>query len=98
MLVIEERHKSGKTTELIHKSSVSRAVIVCNGKKECSNIVRFAKRHSIDIPPPITYSEFLKRQTGNASGYYIDDLDIFLRKLSAIPVLAVTLTKEKSGG
>jgi hypothetical protein len=46
----------------------------------------------LNIPLPITYDEFIQKRYGrNISGFLIDNLDLFLKHLSNVPINAVTM-------
>ena len=90
--IIKERN-SGKTTELIERSAKYGHYIVCCDHRESNNIQNHALRMGLKIPLPITYEEFVqKRYHGKfIDGFYIDELEMFLKYLSDIPVYAITM-------
>lgn len=83
----------GKTTQLIKKSAKSGDYIVCHRLDEAKQIKYEAKQMGLDIPLPITYSEFVeKRYHGRKiSGFLIDNLEMFLQYLSSVPVNVITM-------
>jgi len=83
----------GKTTDLIHLSHETGDYIVCRSQEECSRISAIAREQKLDIPFPITYTEFLNGRYGmRISGFLIDNSDDFLQSISKVPVKAVTMT------
>lgn len=83
----------GKTTQLIIKSAKSGNYIVCHTKDEAKRIKDQANRLGLNIPLPITYSEFLEKQYDGTyvNGFLIDNLELFLPYLTNVPINAITL-------
>ena len=83
----------GKTTQLIKKSARSGDYIICHGVDEAHRIKSEAKEMGLDIPLPITYTEFIKKQYSgrNISGFLIDNLEMFLQAISNAPINAITM-------
>lgn len=81
----------GKTAYLIKKSAESGNYIVCRTMEVANHIQYHAKEMGLDIPLPITYSEFIHKEYGYVNGFLIDDLEIFLEHLSSVPVNAITM-------
>jgi hypothetical protein len=84
----------GKTTQLIKESASSGDYIVCHNQNEAKVIADKAKKLELDIPFPITYLDFIeKRYSGkNISGFLIDNADLFLQKLTNVPINGITIT------
>ena len=84
----------GKTHQLIKMSSYTRATIVCHSREEAGRIVKTAEDGCLNIPEPMTYSEFMRGgyYVAGISGVLIDNVEMFLNSLSTIPIKAITLT------
>jgi hypothetical protein len=84
----------GKTTQLIKKSAETKNYIVCRNSDEAREIQCKAMKLGLDIPFPITYTEFIeKKYCGkNINGFLIDNVDILLEFISNVPVNAITLS------
>lgn len=84
----------GKTTQLIKKSAETRNYIVCRDFKEACRIHQDAIKMGLNIPLPITYTEFIeKKYCGkNINGFLIDNVDILLEYISNVPVNSITLS------
>lgn len=97
MKIIHNTRRSGKTTQLINRSSIFGGTIVCNNHEEAQRIFRIAKEEEKTIPFPVTYHEFINKKFRgkNITEFYIDNLDCFLSIFSDnIPVNTVTINKE----
>lgn len=91
-----------KTTELIKLASGECKLIVCKDRKEADRIFSYSKELGYDIYLPITYHDFLNSRyaASNIESILIDEVEMFLRYISKVPVEAFTMnvirdTKEK---
>lgn len=92
MIKIIKSRRSGKTTQLIQASAQTKHTIVCFNKLEADRIINLAKEQELEIPEPITFTEF-KDQNYNAEGLIIDNADEFLRKLAICPITIITMSE-----
>ncbi len=100
MNIIMRPRNAGKTTELIKLSAQNGGYIVCNSHNEAWQIHELSRQMGLEIPFPLTYSEFLH-------GYYhpqgvknllIDNADYLINSLSKSPIEAITLTTDTREG
>lgn len=93
--IIKERG-TGKTTELIKKSSETGYYIIVATVNNARNVSNLARSMNIDIPFPITVEEYLR---GKMCGSYIknvliDDADVILETIfNSVIIDTCTLTK-----
>ena len=99
MKVIVTGRRGGKTTQAIKLAAEHFAYIVCRSLNEAHRIAEQAREMRLDIPLPITYSEFLK---GNFYGFgvkafVVEDVEFMLQHYFAkhVPIVGVTLTEEE---
>ena len=96
MKVIYLERGKGKTTELIKICDKTGYYIVCPTQRECGMIFQMAKDMKCNINFPMTYQEFVGGHYGPfVKGILIDNVDMFLRKMSKVPIIAVSITKEE---
>lgn len=92
MEIIYKPRRSGKTTELIKACILKGGYIVCNNEREAHRIQEQAKDMGYKIPLPITYDELINKQySKNISKLHIDNLGIFLDRLTQGKVETITL-------
>ena len=93
MRMIYRPRGEGKTTELIKISAEKQQYIVCINQMECSRIFSQARLMGLDIPFPITFDEFIKREYygKGIKGFLIDNADQLLQYMSSVPVEAITV-------
>lgn len=86
----------GKTTELIKSSAENGYYIVCHQKHECQRISKQAERMGLNIPFPITFSEFVDKDyhSPGIKGFLIDNVDMLIEYISLVPVAAITMRSE----
>lgn len=98
MEVIHKTPKEGKTTELIRKCAGEGGYIVCCNINDANRIFQMSQNMELNIPFPITFKEFIKREYSGRriSCFHIDDADRCLQSLSDVEIKTVTLTREKS--
>jgi len=71
----------GKTTELIKLSAEKYYYMVCADRKRVEYVWDLARKLELDIPFPLTFTEFLEKRyySRGINGFLIDDVDDFLR-------------------
>lgn len=96
MKIIIKPRRMGKTTELIKQSNKEWKYIVCHSQQEALRIQEQAQRIDIEIPLPITYQEFLKKQYYGRviRGFLIDNADMLLQHISPVNIDTIILTGE----
>lgn len=96
MIVIKDKPGSGKTKRLIQLSAETRCTIVTSNMQSVKYTERFAKDMGLEIPTPITFSDFtFKRYRGKyLHGFLFDDADGFLQSLTDVTVFAMTARDE----
>lgn len=84
----------GKTTFLIRESAKTQDIIVCENNFVANSIKRIAFNMGLEIPTPITYSDFTKQNTHGKkiSGFLIDNVDVLLQQLTRTPIKIVTMS------
>jgi len=99
MKVISRPRGMGKTTELIKMSAKENQYIVCSTYNDCTRVFRQAQSLGLDIPFPITFDEFIRREYygKGIKGFLIDNADLLLQHMSSVPIEAVTITVSPKG-
>ena len=92
----------GKTTAMIRMSAEAVAngrivYIVCSSYPVAHKISKRAAKMALDIPFPLTFSEFIAREYRGVriDGLLIDDADDLLQDMARIPVIAMSITDER---
>lgn len=83
----------GRTKRCVEVAAEKFAYIICRDKRAAYRCVKMAEDMGLDIPFPITFSEFLKGEfiSRGIKGFIIDDLDEMVRRLAqGVPVELVT--------
>ena len=88
--------QSGKTTELIKEVHKNAGTIVTINKRSKKNILDKAEELNLKIKDPITYDDFINQDLKfKICRFYIDDIDIFLKKLfPLLTIEGITITKK----
>lgn len=97
MEVICRGRRGGKTIEAIKKAVRNNYTLVCCSANEVERVQKIAKELGVEIPQPITFSEFTNGSELKtaASGYVIDNVDMLLQKMAGgKPIRAITATYE----
>ena len=94
MKVIYLPRGKGKTTELIKMAAKENNYIVCISQAHCRVLFNQAQSMELDIPFPITFSEFINHEYHGKgiNGFMIDNADMLLQQMSSVPINAVTIT------
>lgn len=91
-IIILERGK-GKTTELVKISAKTQTYILTATKQNVKYICQIADDLGLNIPYPITVSEYLNGKL-KGSSILIDDADRVLQSIfNTVQIDAITLTK-----
>lgn len=93
--IIKERG-TGKTTELIKKSSETGYYIIVTSRNDAMNVFNLARSMNIHIPFPITVEGYLmhKMQGSYVENVLIDDVDNILKAIFYDVIIdTCTLTK-----
>ena len=90
-LIIRER-QSGKTTELINISFTTKGVIICCNQRAKQHILNMATKAHKEVPPPLTYQEFLSTPNVDIKSILIDDCEHFLEYITKTRVQAVSFS------
>lgn len=90
--------RGGKTAEMIRLAAEEFLYIVCPDQAEARRIAGEAERLGLDIPFPLTFSEFRNHDYygKGIKGFAIDNVDMFVQSMTHVPVRAVTLTGEET--
>jgi len=96
MEIIFSGRRSGKTVALIKLCHEQDGYIVCRSMKEADRIYQLARSIGYPISLPISYDEFIKKEYHAAGirGFYIDNVEELLRKLSLTEIKGITLSNE----
>lgn len=100
MDIIVAPRGAGKTTQLIKKCAEYKyALIICHNKHLCEWTFSLAEKLGFAIPMPITYDDLMRGTYRGKSidAFLLDNVDLFLRSLTAVPIAAITLTQEVEG-
>ncbi len=89
--------QGGKTTEMIRRAEAEFAYIVCPDKRQADWVARKAREMGADIPYPITWENFVRGDYygRGIKGFVIDNLDLCIQSMTAVPVMAVSWTEEE---
>lgn len=92
--IIVRARQGGKTTELIRRAAESGGYIVCTDQRRARQIAEHAREMGLNIPFPMTASEWQKRDyhPPGVRGLLFDDLDRIIQAMTAVPVIAATWT------
>lgn len=93
MKIIHGKKGTGKTTELIKKSSKENKYIVCANKEDARRIAKMAIEMELNIPYPIVASE-LPVQGYNIKSVLVDDIEAVLQSMIGRPVDYITSNSE----
>lgn len=88
--------RPSKTAKLIHISAETSAYIIVRSIKEARRVFHRAEEMGLDIPFPLSYSEFIYGLYSgkNIKGFLIDDADALLQSLSkGVPILAISISE-----
>ncbi len=91
MEIITGGRQTGKTTKIIQVAAEKFGYIICRSQSDAHRIARMAKKMGLDIPFPISYSEFLSgrhRVNPGIKGYLFDGAKDFLETLAFKPIFA----------
>jgi len=93
MEIISGARMTGKTTELIRKSAESGSYMVVATMYEAARAMGAAAALGLQIPTPITYSEFERREYAgnNIRGFLIDNADRLLQQMTHVPIESITI-------
>ena len=95
MKIITGDRMSGKTTALIKQAAERGAYIVCADQKEAARIHEESRRLGLNIPLPITYSDFEdRRYYGKGCELMIDNAEALVNYLSRFRVVACTVNTD----
>lgn len=95
MKIIKRKRQSGKTTELIRLCAENGGYIVCRSDNMASAIQDQAGEMGLDIPFPLTYTEFIEGKYYGAGvrKIYIDDAEALLEKMAhGVELEAITIS------
>lgn len=94
MKVICRPRQMGKTYDLIKRCASEGGYIVCCAHKEVDKVYNMAKCMNLNIPFPITYTEFILGHypPAGVKKFHIDNLDLCLQMYSKVPISTITLT------
>ena len=97
MEIICKSRRMGKTTDLIKLSAKSGGYIVCLCLDEANRIFHQADSMGLNIPYPITFSEFINKQYygKGIKEFLIDNADLLLQQMSSVPIRVISLTATK---
>ena len=91
MDTISGGRQTGKTTKVIQRAAKDFGYIICRNQADAYRIAGMAREMGLDIPFPISYSEFLQGR-GHAhpgiKGYLFDDAKDFLESVAMRPIFA----------
>ncbi len=83
----------GKTTKLIQEAAKGHYYIICHSFESAHNIAKQAREMGLDIPLPISYSEFDRNQYcgRNIKGFLFDNVDHYLQSKTTVHIKAITV-------
>jgi hypothetical protein len=95
MKIICRPRQSGKTTQLILESYLTKKPIICLSFKHKKTIKNRVKELNLDIPNPIIYWEFKNEihRSKDKDEYLLDNADLLLNKIFNGKLSTITLTK-----
>lgn len=94
MQIFVSGRQAGKTTQAIKLASEENLYIICPDVRQVSLTWELAHKLRLPIPFPITWQEFLEKKYygSNINGFVIDNLDMCIQAMTAVPIHMVTLT------
>lgn len=97
MKVIVRGRQAGKTTKLIKECYKHGGYIVCHSHGEAQRIFKVAREMGCEVPLPISYDEFLRREYygPGVKKLHIDNVDMLLAHIAKSTIYTVTITREK---
>ena len=97
MEIILRERRAGKTTEIIKRCAKLGGYIVCCNHSRALEVRLIAKKMGLRVPLPITFQEFLDGSYygKGVKGFHIDDLDVCLQQICAVPIETVTAAINK---
>ncbi|MDV4078154.1 hypothetical protein CMT44_04210 [Elizabethkingia anophelis] len=100
MQIILSDRNTDKTYQLIKLSAQTGNYIVCSTTQQALNLHKYAYYLDYNIPLPISYDEFKKREyySKGIKGFLIDDAELLLQSLSSVPINVITLTNAPPNG
>lgn len=95
MKVFAMPRQTGKTHQLIIEASKNGAYIVCR-RQMVDVIAERAREMKLHIPLPLSYDEFIDHRYYGVGikSFMIDDVDEFLRYLTAVPISAISINMD----
>ncbi|CAL2108200.1 conserved hypothetical protein [Tenacibaculum sp. 190524A02b] len=84
----------GKTSKLIKESAKEGYYIICESRQSAHIIAEQARLMNLDIPFPICYEEFDRKQycARNIRGFLLDNVDWYLQSKTTVPIKTITIT------
>jgi hypothetical protein len=96
MKIIAMERQQGKTTELVKMSAQSGDYIVTKDHSTARYTVEIARKLGLNIPFPLTFDEFIRREWNGrfVNGFLIDDAELLLLYMLYIekPIHAMTIS------
>jgi len=88
MIIIDMGRGQGKTHQLIARAAENNAHIICKDRTEAERISQSALDRGLNIPFPLTFSQFINREYigKEIKEFMIDDVDMLLAYLSNVPI------------
>lgn len=81
--IIYSKPRTGRTVELVRRSALTGAVIVCRDEKWVEDTCNTAKWLGLKIPKPITFKDLLNGNfEKNDNGICIDDANLLLEEIA----------------
>lgn len=93
ILVVGKR-QSGRSTKLIREAAkYNYALIVCSNKREAGNTYRMAREMGYNIPYPITFNDFVKKNYygRNVQVLLFDNLDKSIKEYTDVPIVKIVV-------
>lgn len=88
MKIYTSERQKGKTTFLVRMSHVTGATIVVPNYKMVWHTMQLAKQYKLEIPRPITMTEYIQTLASGGLGgtkeYLIDELQMVLQNMKVI--------------
>ena len=96
MRVIYRDRQQGKTHDLIKICHEEGGYIVCANRRMVKEIELMAQQMGLNIPLPLTFEEFLRKQYYGlgVNKFHIDDAHLLLKALTPVHIATITLSED----
>lgn len=97
MKIICKGRASGKTTQLLYTSDITRVPILVSTEREKLNLIDSSQKLGLNIPNPISVSDIRNSNIRGTdiSKVYVDNAEYILQQLLNLEIGALTMSDEE---